>query len=123
MRRAFALAAASVVLSIPAAAQRTEMFKDLDPNHWAYQATESLRQKGIVIGYPDGYFRGKRTLTRYEFGVALDRALKTIMPGTGPAGQRGEKGEAGEKGETGPAGAPGMTPEEVALFKRLADEF
>src|SRR5437660_10815979 len=81
-----------------------DMFKDLDPNHWAYAATESLRAKGIVIGYPDGYFRGKRTLTRYEFAVALDRALKQFMPVAGPQGERGGRGEQGGRGEAGPDG-------------------
>lgn len=110
-----------------AQAQAPDMFKDLDTSHWAYQAVENLRSKNIVWGYPDGYFRGKRTLTRYEFAVALDRALKSIPPPTGgPAGPAGPAGEPGRQGETGPAGPqgpPGMTPEEVATFRRLMDEF
>jgi len=106
------------------------MFKDLDTSHWAYQAVENLRSKNIVWGYPDGYFRGKRTLTRYEFAVALDRALKSIGAGPkgdtgpqGPAGERGPAGEAGAAGERGPQGPPGMTPEEVDQFRRLLQEF
>ena len=103
------------------------MFKDVDQNHWAYQAVENLRAKNIVVGYPDGYFRGKRTLTRYEFAVALDRLLKSL-PGNGRAnkgdkgdqGEKGDKGDAGEKVEQGP---PGMTPEEVATLRRLTQEF
>ncbi len=27
-------------------------FRDVPPNHWAAQAVETLRQKGIVRGYP-----------------------------------------------------------------------
>jgi len=91
--------------------------------HWAYAAMESLRSKGIVIGYPDGYFRGKRTLTRYEFAVALDRALRQFMPVAGQAGPRGDKGDTGTAGPTGPVGPPGMTPEEVATLRRLTQEF
>src|SRR5436305_2617893 len=80
-----------------------DMFKDVDTSHWAYPAVESLRSKNIVVGYPDGYFRGKRTLTRYEFAVALDRALKSITGGTaGQTGPQGERGAQGERGETGP---------------------
>jgi hypothetical protein len=113
--------------STVAQAQAPDAFKDLDPSHWAYQATENLRKKNIVWGYPDGYFRGKRTLTRYEFAVALDRALQTIpAPGTGPqgpAGPAGERGAQGERGERGEIGPPGMTPEEVAQFRRLMNEF
>jgi S-layer homology domain len=119
----------SLVWLVPtmAQAQAPDMFKDLDPTHWAYQAVENLRQKNIVWGYPDGYFRGKRTLTRYEFAVALDRALKSIPePRVGPAGPAGPAGERGPQGEVGPAGPqgpPGMTPEEVATFRRLMQEF
>ena len=36
---------------------------------------QDLAYKGIVVGYPDGNFSGDRTLTRYEFAVALDRAI------------------------------------------------
>jgi hypothetical protein len=105
------------------------MFKDVDQNHWAYQAVENLRAKNIVVGYPDGYFRGKRTLTRYEFAVAIDRLLKQFPPGTTGAGQKGDKGDtgpAGAQGERGPQGEqgpPGMTPEEVAALRRLTSEF
>jgi len=131
MRKVFAFLAASlcVAVVVPALAQdkAPDMFKDVDTSHWAYAALESLRQKNILIGYPDGYFRGKRTLTRYELAVALDRALKSIGAGgkgdTGPAGPQGPAGPPGDKGDVGPQGPPGMTPEEIATFKRLVDEF
>src|SRR2546430_8367396 len=121
----FLTASLSLGLAATAFAQAPpDMFKDVDKSHWAYEATESLRSKNIVVGYPDGYFRGKRTLTRYEFAVALDRALKSITGGTtgqtGPQGERGAQGERGERGEQGP---PGMTPEEVATLRRLTQEF
>jgi hypothetical protein len=121
-------AALCLALVVPASAQNApDMFKDVDTNHWAYPAVESLRSKNIVIGYPDGYFRGKRTLTRYEFAVALDRALKQIpAPGTGPKGDKGDTGapgQPGEKGDKGDIGPPGMTPEEVATLRRLTQEF
>jgi len=124
-----ALALATVV---PAFGQAPDMFKDVDTSHWAYQATENLRAKNIVWGYPDGHFRGKRTLTRYEFAVALDRALKS-MDGKGgpagpagpqgPAGPSGANGAAGEQGPAGPQGPSGMSAEEVAQMKKLAAEF
>ena len=131
MRKVYAFLGASLVLSLAAVAHAQEpkapdMFKDVDTSHWAYPAVESLRSKNIVVGYPDGYFRGKRTLTRYEFAVALDRALKSIPNNPGGVGPQGPQGPQGEKGETGPAGPqgpPGMTPEEVATLRRLAEEF
>lgn len=126
MRKVLTFLSASlvVVLAMPALAQQAEPFRDVPTDHWAYQAVESLREKGIVIGYPDGYFRGKRTLTRYEFAVALDRALKAIP--AGPAGEPGPAGPAGAVGPAGPAGEqgpPGVTPEELANFRKLAEEF
>jgi len=36
-------------------------FRDVPPNHWAAQAVETLRQKGIVRGYPSGVYRTQPT--------------------------------------------------------------
>lgn len=51
------------------------VFPDVPENHWAYVMVQDLAYKGIVVGYPDATFSGDRTLTRYEFAVALDRAI------------------------------------------------
>ena len=51
------------------------VFPDVPENHWAYAMVQDLAYKGIVVGYPDGNYQGSRTLTRYEFAVALDRAI------------------------------------------------
>ena len=51
------------------------VFPDVPENHWAYMMVQDLAYKGIVVGYPDGNYNGERTLTRYEFAVALDRAI------------------------------------------------
>ena len=51
------------------------VFPDVPENHWAYAMVQDLAYKGIVVGYPDSTFSGDRTLTRYEFAVALDRAI------------------------------------------------
>lgn len=132
MRKVLTFLGASLSLTwiVAASAQgqtAPDMFKDVDQNHWAYQAVENLRAKNIVVGYPDGYFRGKRTLTRYEFAVAIDRLLKSLPNGgTGEKGEKGDKGDQGEKGDKGDQGEqgpPGMTPEEVATLRRLTQEF
>jgi hypothetical protein len=122
-----ALAALAFAWSSPVYAQG-EQFRDLDPGHWAYQAVTDLQQRGILEGYPDGYFRGKRTLTRYEFAVALKRLVDKIPDLAGPRaggqpGPQGPPGPAGPAGPQGPAGPPGMTPEEVAEIRRLTQEF
>jgi len=57
------------------------MFKDVPKNHWAYDAIFALKQDGILIGYPgqdNTKFNGERTLTRYEFALALAKSIKQI---------------------------------------------
>jgi hypothetical protein len=108
-------------------AQDAKPFEDVKPDHWAYGAVTDLHNKGIIIGYPDGHFNGQRTLTRYEFAVALKRALDKIGVGTtGPAGPQGDRGPAGDAGPAGPkgdVGPPGMTPAEVDELRRLTQDF
>jgi len=69
-------------VSVWAQPQRTlEMFKDVSKNHWAYDAIFELKQDGILIGYPgqdNTKFNGERTLTRYEFALALAKSIKQI---------------------------------------------
>jgi len=110
-------------------AQAQSPFADVKPTHWAYQAVTELQAKGIIKGYPNGYFQGQRTLTRYEFAVALQRALASLPAPTGVAGPEGKQGPPGEKGADGapgpqgPVGPPGMTPEEVTRLMNLTDMF
>lgn len=119
------MALSALVLAWSSPAQAQDAFKDLDPNHWAYQAVTNLQEKGILEGYPDGYFRGKRTLTRYEFAVALNRLLDKIGGAgqAGPPGPQGPQGPQGEPGPKGDKGDPGVSPEELAEIRRLANEF
>lgn len=58
------------------AVDQDKLFPDVPSNHWAYEAVEGLRQRGLVIGYEDGNFKGDRLLTRYEFAQIVYRALQ-----------------------------------------------
>jgi len=122
-------AAVLTLMAVWSAPAKAQELKDLDTKHWAYEATSELQQKGILLGYPDGYFRGKRMLTRYEFAIALKRALDYIMKnGGGKEGAAGPAGPAGPAGANGADGAPGkdgvgVSGEELANLKKLADEF
>jgi hypothetical protein len=52
---------------------------DLRPDDWAFQALQSLVERyGCIAGYPDGTYRGDRTLTRYEFAAGLNACLNQI---------------------------------------------
>ena len=53
-------------------------FVDVPTDHWAYDAVNQLQRVGIIVGYPDGTFGGKRAMTRYEFAVAIARLLPLI---------------------------------------------
>lgn len=54
--------------------------RDVQPGDWAYEAVRSLVERyGVITGYPDGTFRGNRSLTRYEFAAALARILDQIQ--------------------------------------------
>ncbi len=120
-----AIATLAMTWSVQASAQ--DMFKDVPSDHWAYSAISDLQAKKILLGYPNGYFQGKRVLTRYEFAVALKRALDAIPAGKdgkpGADGAAGAAGKDGENGKDGAQGAPGMTPEEVTALQKLADTF
>jgi len=115
-----------LAITLPVFAQE---FPDVPPDHWAYGAVGTLQNAGIVIGYPDGTYAGKRAMTRYEFAEAISRAIPFIAEKAaaegkaGPAGKDGAAGPAGPAGAAGPQGPPGMTPEQVAALQKMVTEF
>jgi hypothetical protein len=79
--------ALSLVLAVGAAvpAMAQDNFPDVPANHWAFDALVKLKADGILVGYPDGLFRGSRPASRYELAVALNAAyshLKSLIDGT-----------------------------------------
>jgi len=54
-------------------------FPDVPIDHWAYDAVEYLASKGFVEGYPDGEFKGDRTLTRYEYAMIIARMERKLL--------------------------------------------
>ncbi len=55
-------------------------FPDVSKDHWAYSYVKSLADRGLLEGYPDGEFKGERTMTRYEFAAIIYRALQNGAP-------------------------------------------
>ncbi|MEW6491401.1 MAG: iron uptake porin, partial [Cyanobacteriota bacterium] len=52
---------------------------DVQPTDWAFQALQNLVERyGCIAGYPDGTFRGNRTMTRYEFAAGLNACLERL---------------------------------------------
>jgi hypothetical protein len=54
-------------------------FSDVRPTDWAYQALSNLVERyGCVAGYPDGTFKGRQALTRYEAAALLNACLDRV---------------------------------------------
>jgi hypothetical protein len=85
MKRSTKLAL-SLVLAVgtivPAVAQ--DNFPDVPANHWAYEALAKMKAEGLLVGYPDGLYRGPRPASRYELAVAMHAVytnLKNLIDG------------------------------------------
>jgi Carbohydrate-selective porin, OprB family/S-layer homology domain len=79
---------------------------DVRPTDWAFQALQSLVERyGCIAGYPDGTYRGRNFMTRYEFAAGLnacmDRVSELIAAGLADAATR----------------------EDLATLQRLQEEF
>ena len=55
-------------------------FPDVPRDHWAYEYVKSLADRGYLQGYPDGKFKGDRSLSRYEYATVIYRALQNGAP-------------------------------------------
>lgn len=73
-------AAGLMVVSSAAFAQSNNTFppSDLPADHWAWSALKYMYETGVLEGYPGNEYKGSRTLTRYEFAMALNRLLAYI---------------------------------------------
>jgi hypothetical protein len=67
--------AMAMALGVSATAFAANPFSDLPAGHWAYASVAKLAAAGIVDGYPDGTFKGDRTMTRYEMAQIVAKAL------------------------------------------------
>ena len=67
----YALTAVLAVGLVAPAFAQTDNFPDVPENHWAYEALARLKKDGLLVGYPDGLFRGPRPASRYELAVAV----------------------------------------------------
>ncbi|HTL89622.1 MAG TPA: S-layer homology domain-containing protein [Leptolyngbya sp.] len=69
-----AIAALVVPLSNPAIAASNTAFPDTQ-NYWAQPFIQSLAQKNIISGYPDGTYRPKQSVDRDEFASIVRDAF------------------------------------------------
>ena len=86
MKRTFKYALSAILTAaivMPAFAS-TDNFPDVPDNHWAFEALARLKKDGLLVGYPDGLFRGNRPASRYELAVAIHACytnLKSVTDG------------------------------------------
>jgi len=64
-----------IALAVPAAAGP---FADVPENHWAYEAVKQLAAYGLVIGFPDGEYKGNEPMTRYQLAMVIARMLTML---------------------------------------------
>src|ERR1700722_7503204 len=83
-----------------------DALKDIPPNSWAYQSIVNLVNDGIIVGYPDGTFKGNRPMTRYEAVVMTERAVEYLT-----------------KQLASPKTAPQVTQADIDAVRALLDEF
>ncbi|MDD3146304.1 MAG: S-layer homology domain-containing protein, partial [Candidatus Riflebacteria bacterium] len=76
MKRSIIMAAAAVLFSSAAAVAAP--FSDVPFSHWAYDAVNNLATRGILQGYPDGSFKGSRSLTRYDLAMVTAKMLANV---------------------------------------------
>jgi hypothetical protein len=85
MKRTFKYALSAILTAaIVMPALATDNFPDVPDNHWAFEALQRLKKDGLLVGYPDGLFRGNRPASRYELAVAIHAAytnLKSVTDG------------------------------------------
>ena len=69
------------VIMIPIYLTASMPFKDVPKDHWAYDAIQELAERGMIEGYEgkaSNYFKGNKSLTRYEFAQAIMKIIRKL---------------------------------------------
>lgn len=54
-------------------------FSDLSPSAWAYNEVKQVSDRyQVMIGFPDGTFRGREELTRYQFAASASQTFPLV---------------------------------------------
>ena len=53
-------------------------FRDVPDSHWAAKAVYKLVELGVTQGYPDGTFRGNKSMTRFETATFLAKLSENL---------------------------------------------
>jgi len=120
----YVLTLAGLLCSFPAVAQGP--FTDVPTDHWAYEAVNKLQRDGILIGFPDGTYGGKRAITRYEFAAAIARIVIPAMADLSDLATKKEVEEMARgyvKKSDLPDFSKFATKDDLAALRKLLDEF
>ncbi|MBR4569255.1 MAG: S-layer homology domain-containing protein [Candidatus Riflebacteria bacterium] len=84
MKNTSIFASAAMILATAAIATANP-FSDVPASHWAYDAVNSMAEKGIIQGFPDGTFKGKQNVTRYQLAMITAKMIANVeqMGGNG----------------------------------------
>jgi len=93
--------------------------KDVPSGHWAYDAVQALSAKGYMSGFPDGTFKGERSLTRYEFAKVVNAILEDMTAKI----ESSTKTVTTTPATTSQATAPEVTKADLDRIERLVTEF
>ncbi len=106
-RTAQALAAVllAVGLILPAKSfAQGNPFRDVPGDHWSLAAVRELADAGLIEGFPDGQFKGKKVVTRYDMAVHLAKLLARVD-------------------RIRVTGRAGVSPEDAVTVTRLTNEY
>ncbi len=132
----YALSAAlSALIIVPALAQ--DNFPDVQESHWAYKDLARMKAEGLLVGYPDGLFRGGRPASRYELAVACHAVwanLKGVVDGLNGqiadlnsklanAATKADVDNLRSQIEALTAEVNRIKSEDIAALRKMADEF
>lgn len=69
------IALSAILLGSTYTAMADNAFSDVAQDHWSYKAVSELSDAGVVVGYPDGTFKGDKKITRYEVAQIVGRLM------------------------------------------------
>ena len=80
----YKLICTSAMILASAVSTYAAAFNDIPASHWAYEAVNQMAEKGIIQGFPDGTFKGKQNVTRYQLAMITAKMLANVEQyGTG----------------------------------------
>ena len=67
-----------ILISLLNTSVLAETFSDLPSGHWAESAVYNLVKLGVTQGYPDGTFRGNKSISRYEAATLINNIANSV---------------------------------------------